>query len=273
MTYSTKVVSGGGWTISVPKADLLSISDGAKTVAVTGTDLNGNTVSGSGNLSVISNSTPALTITSLFGDNALSVADVKTTQTISGTATNAEGSLVQVTIGTQTFTTSVNSNGTWSLPISATNLAAIADGLYTVTASVTNGIGNSGSASASLGVASRSTPTVGVNSYFGGDGYLNISESNIAETISGTSSNAVGGRVTVNVAGNILTTTVGANGTWSVSVPSATLKGISDGSHSVAVTVTDIGGNSTTTTSAFTALSHNQPVVGVDPVLSVVTAL
>ncbi len=198
---------------------------------------------------------------------------MKTTQTISGTATNAEGSLVQVTIGTQTFTTSVNSNGTWSLPISATNLAAIADGLYTVTASVTNGIGNSGSASASLGVASRSTPTVGVNSYFGGDGYLNISESNIAETISGTSSNAVGGRVTVNVAGNILTTTVGANGTWSVSVPSATLKGISDGSHSVAVTVTDIGGNSTTTTSAFTALSHNQPVVGVDPVLSVVTAL
>ncbi|WP_072193734.1 Ig-like domain-containing protein [Pantoea stewartii] len=273
VTYSTKVVSGGGWTISVPKADLLSISDGAKTVAVTGTDLNGNTVSGSGNLSVISNSAPALTITSLFGDNALSVADVKTTQTISGTATNAEGSLVQVTIGTQTFTTSVNSNGTWSLPISATNLAAIADGLYTVTASVTNGIGNSGSASASLGVASRSTPTVGVNSYFGGDGYLNISESNIAETISGTSSNAVGGSVTVNVAGNILTTTVGANGTWSVSVPSATLKGISDGSHSVAVTVTDIGGNSTTTTSAFTALSHNQPVVGVDPVLSVVTAL
>ncbi|MEJ1266759.1 Ig-like domain-containing protein [Pantoea ananatis] len=91
---------------------------------------------------------------------------MKTTQTISGTATNAEGSLVQVTIGGQTFTTTVSSNGNWSLPVSASNLAAIADGFYTVTASVTNGVGNSGNASASLGVASRTTPTAGINSYF-----------------------------------------------------------------------------------------------------------
>ena len=273
VTYSTKVISGGSWTISVPKADLTGLSDGLKTVAVSATDLNGNTVTGSGSLNVISNTLPAVTITSLFGDNALSVADVKTTQTISGTATNAEGSLVQVTIGSQTFTTTVSSNGNWSIPVSASNLAAIADGLYTVTASVVNGVGNSGNASASLGVASRTTPTAGINSYFGGDGYLNISEANVAETISGTSSNAIGGRVSVNVAGNIFTTTIGSNGAWSISVPSTTLKGIADGSHSVAVTITDVGGNSTTATSSFTALSHNQPVVGVDPVLSVVSSL
>ena len=273
ITYSTKVISGGNWTISVPKGDLTGISDGLKAVAVTATDVNGNTVTGSGSLTVISNTPPAVTITSLFGDNALSVADVKTTQTISGTATNAEGSLVQVTIGGQTFTTTVSSNGNWSLPVSASNLAAIADGLYTVTASVTNGVGNSGNASASLGVASRTTPTAGINSYFGGDGYLNIAEANVAETISGTSSNAIGGRVSVNVAGNIFTTTIGSNGAWSISVPSATLKGIADGSHSVAVTITDVGGNSTTATSSFTALSHNQPLLGVDPVLSVVSSL
>ncbi|WP_028715398.1 Ig-like domain-containing protein [Pantoea ananatis] len=273
ITYSTKVISGGNWTISVPKGDLTGISDGLKAVAVTATDVNGNTVTGSGSLTVISNTPPAVTITSLFGDNALSVADVKTTQTISGTATNAEGSLVQVTIGGQTFTTTVSSNGNWSLPVSASNLAAIADGLYTVTASVTNGVGNSGNASASLGVASRTTPTAGINSYFGGDGYLNIAEANVAETISGTSSNAIGGRVSVNVAGNIFTTTIGSNGAWSISVPSATLKGIADGSHSVAVTITDVGGNSTTASSSFTALSHNQPLLGVDPVLSVVSSL
>lgn len=273
ITYSTKVISGGNWTISVPKGDLTGISDGLKAVAVSATDVNGNTVTGSGSLTVISNTPPAVTITSLFGDNALSVTDVKTTQTISGTATNAEGSLVQVTIGGQTFTTTVSSNGNWSLPVSASNLAAIADGLYTVTASVTNGLGNSGNASASLGVASRTTPTVGINSYFGGDGYLNIAEANVAETISGTSSNAIGGQVSVNVAGNIFTTTIGSNGAWSISVPSATLKSIADGSHSVAVTITDVGGNSTTATSSFTALSHNQPLLGVDPVLSVVSSL
>jgi len=138
---------------------------------------------------------------------------------------------------------------------------------------VTNGAGSIGNTSASLGVVSHTTPTVSVNSFFGGDGYLNIAEANSTETIRGTSTNAAGGTVTVNVAGNILTTTIGANGAWSISVPSATLKGIADGSHPLTVTVADIGGNTATSTSSFTALSHNQPLVGVDPVLSIVGSL
>ncbi|MGK3141503.1 Ig-like domain-containing protein [Pantoea sp. C2G6] len=273
ITYSTKVVSGGGWSISVPKADLAAITDGSKTVTVTGTDSYGNVVNSSGTLSVISQSTPLVTITSLFGDNALSAQDVKTAQTISGTASNAEGSVVRVSLGGQTYSTTVSSNGNWSLSIPAANLAAIADGLQTVTASVINGAGNSGSVSASLGVVSHTTPTVTLGSFFGGDGYLNIAEANTAETISGTSSNATGGTVTVNLAGNLFSAAIGANGAWSISVPPATLKSISDGSRPITVTVTDIGGNSATTSSTFTALSHNQPVVGVDPVLSLVGSL
>lgn len=273
LTYTTKVVSGGNWSISVPKADLAAITDGSKTVTVTGTDAYGNVANSSGTLSVISQSTPVVAITSLFGDNALSAADVKTAQTISGTASNAEGSVVRVTLGGQTYSTTVSSNGNWSLSVPAANLAAIADGLQTVTASVINGAGTNGSTSASLGVVSHTTPTVSVNSFFGGDGYLNIAEANTAETVRGTSTNAAGGTVTVNVAGNVLTTTIGANGAWSISVPSATLKGIADGSHPLTVTVTDIGGNTATSTSSFTALSHNQPLVGVDPVLSIVGSL
>jgi len=272
-TYTTKVVSGGNWSISVPKADLALITDGIKTVTVTGTDAYGNVVNSSGTLNAISQSTPVVAITSLFGDGALSAVDVKTAQTISGTASNAEGSVVRVTLGGQTYSTTVSSNGNWSLSVPAANLAAIADGLQTVTASVINGAGTSGSTSASLGVVSHTTPTVSVNSFFGGDGYLNISEANAPETIRGTSTNAAGGTVTVNVAGNILTTTIGANGAWSISVPSATLKGIPDGSHPLTVTVADIGGNTATSTSSFTALSHNQPLVGVDPVLSIVGSL
>ncbi|MGC1019066.1 Ig-like domain-containing protein, partial [Pantoea agglomerans] len=273
LTYTTKVVSGGNWSITVPKADLVAITDGSKTVTVTGTDAYGNVANSSGTLSVISQSTPVVAITSLFGDSALSAADVKTAQTISGTASNAEGSVVRVTLGGQTYSTTVSSNGNWSLSVPAANLAAITDGLQTVTASVTNGAGSIGNTSASLGVVSHTTPTVSVNSFFGGDGYLNIAEANSAETIRGTSTNAAGGTVTVNVAGNILTTTIGANGAWSISVPSATLKGIADGSHPLTVTVADIGGNTATSTSSFTALSHNQPLVGVDPVLSIVGSL
>ncbi|MGJ0127378.1 Ig-like domain-containing protein [Pantoea sp. RHCKP32] len=270
LTYTTKVVSGGNWSISVPKADLTAITDGTKTVTVTGTDAYGNVVNSSGTLSVISQSTPVVAITSLFGDSALSAVDVKTAQTISGTASNAEGSVVRVTLGGQTYSTTVSSNGNWSLSVPAANLAAIADGLQTVTASVVNGAGSTGTVSSSLAVVSHTLPTVSVNSFFGGDGYLNIAEANSGEIIRGSSTNAVGGRVTVNVAGAVLTTTVGADGTWSVSVPSATLKGIADGSHPLTVTVADIGGNTATSNSTFTALSHNQPLVGVDPVLSLV---
>lgn len=267
------MVSGGSWSISVPKADLAAITDGSKTVSVTGTDAYGNVANSSGALSVIAHTAPTVAITSLFGDNALSAVDVKTAQTISGSTTNAEGSVVRVALGGQTYSTTVNSNGNWSLSIPAASLAAIADGQYTVTASVTNGAGSSGSGSAALGVVSHTTPTVSLGSYFGGDGYLNIAEANTAETISGTSTNAAGGTVTVNLAGNILTTTIGANGAWSISVPSATLKGISDGSHPLTVTVADIGGNTVTSSSSFTALSHNSPLVGADPVLSIVTSL
>ncbi|MFP3500068.1 Ig-like domain-containing protein, partial [Pseudomonas sp. SIMBA_059] len=78
--------------------------------------------------------------------------DVKTAQTISGTASNAEGSVVRVTLGGQTYSTTVSSNGNWSLSVPAANLAAITDGLQTVTASVTNGAGSIGNTSASLGV-------------------------------------------------------------------------------------------------------------------------
>ena len=273
VTYTGQVTSGGSWSISVPRANLAAIADGTQAVRVTASDAYGNPASASGNLSVISHTPPTVTISSLFGDNALSVADVKTAQTISGSSTNAEGSTVNVTIGNQTFTTTVNSSGAWSLSVPAASLAAIADGSYTVTASITNGAGASGSGSSSLTVLSHSSPTVALNSYFGGDGYLNIAEANTAETISGRATHAVGSTVTVNVAGHVFTTTVTSNGTWSVSVPSATLVSIPDGSHSVTVTVTDAGGNTAITNSTFTSLSHNSPLVGVDPILNVVTSL
>ncbi len=273
VTYTSKVTSGGSWSISVPRTDLAAIADGTQTVRVSASDAWGNPASASGNLSVISHTPPTVAITSLFGDNALSVADVRTAQTVSGTATNAEGSLVRVTVGGQTFSTTVNSSGVWSLSIPAANLATIADGNYTVTASVTNAAGVSGSGSSTLTVLSHSSPTVALNSYFGGDGYLNIAEANSAETISGTTTHAVGSTVSVNVAGNIFTTTVTSSGTWSVSVPSSTLVAIPDGSHSLVVSVTDAGGNTATTNSTFTSLSHNTPQVGLDPVLSVVTSL
>ena len=273
VTYSGQVGSGGNWSISVPQASLAAIADGTQRVTVTASDVYGNPATISGTLSVISHTPPAVTITSLFGDNALSVNDVRTAQTISGTTTNAEGATVRVSIGNQTFTTPVNSSGAWSLVVPATSLAAIADGSYTVTASVTNSAGVSGSGSANLNVVSHTTPTVTLNSFFGGDGYLNIAEASTSEVLSGRSTNAAGGTVTVNLEGRLYTTAIDSNGNWSVTLPASSLKTLSDGSHSLQVTVKDLGGNTATTSTTFTALAQNTPLIGVDPVLNVATSL
>ena len=274
-SYTTTVGSTGAWSLSVPKADLAALANGTLAVNVSATDAYGNAATNSGSVSVIAQTPPTVTIASVFGDGLLSAADALSPQTITGTSTNAEGSILTVRVGSATLTTTVAANGTWTVSVPAATLAALPDGTDAVTATLTNAAGNSGTANTTVLVGTHTLPTVSLTSstVFGGDHYLNLSEANVAETISGTSTNAAGRTVTVNVAGNIYTTTVGANGAWSVSVPSAALKGIADGSHTVSVSVTDAVGNISTASDTFRAVTHNLPAIGVDPVLSLVSVL
>ncbi|MDU4092361.1 MAG: Ig-like domain-containing protein, partial [Pantoea sp.] len=272
-SYTTTVGSGGNWSLSVPRADLAAINDGTQTVSVRATDAYGNVANASGNVSVIAHTPPTLTLNPVFGDGLLNARDAQTTQIISGTSTNAEGSTVNVTLAGSRYTGTIGANGAWSVSVPSASLLAIADGTQTVNVSVTNNAGVSGSASSSVQVGTHTLPTVTLNSFFGGDGYLNLAEANTAESISGTATNAIGRTVTVNVAGTQYTTTVGTNGTWSVSVPSTTLRNISDGGHSVNVSVSDAVGNTASTSGSFNAITQNLPVIGVDPVLSLVSVL
>lgn len=274
-SYTTTVGSTGAWSLSVPRADLAALANGTLAVNVSATDAYGNAATSSGSVSVIAQTPPTVTISSVFGDGLLSASDALSAQTITGTSTNAEGSTITVRVGTATLTTTVAANGTWTVSVPAATLAALPDGTDAVTATLTNAAGNSGTANTTVLVGTHTLPTVTVtnSTVFGGDHYLNLSEANVAETISGTATNAAGRAVTVNVAGNIYTTTVGANGAWSVTVPSAALKGIADGSHTVTVSVTDAVGNVSTASNTFTAVTHNLPAIGVDPVLSLVSVL
>ncbi|MEY8772585.1 Ig-like domain-containing protein [Erwinia sp. ACCC 02193] len=274
-TYTAPVNSSGGWTLNVPKADLSALANGVLTVNASVTDSYGNVATNTGQLVVIAQTPPSVTISSIFGDGLLSAVDAQTAQTITGSSTNAEGSILNVRVGTSTLTTTIGANGTWSVLVPAATLAALPDGNATVTASVTNAVGNIGSGTDTAVVKTHTLPSVTINNstMFGGDHYLNLSEANTPATISGSSVNAVGSTVTVNIAGNLYTTTVGSTGAWSVTVPSATLKGIADGSYTVTATVSDVVGNTATGSNTFTAITHNLPAIGVDPVLSLVSVL
>ncbi|MEW5020362.1 Ig-like domain-containing protein, partial [Enterobacter hormaechei subsp. xiangfangensis] len=61
--------------------------------------------------------------------------------------------------------------------------------------------------------------------------------------ISGTSTAEAGQTVTVSLNGKDYTTTVSANGSWTLNVPAADLAGLSDGSVTVTASVSDKAGN------------------------------
>jgi len=273
-TYTTTVGSGGGWSLSVPKADLATLANGTQTAQVTLSDPYGNSATTSGTVSVIAQNAPTITIGTLFGDGGLNAVEALSAQTISGTATNAEGSTIAVKVGALTLNAIVAANGSWSVSVPSASLLALADGTQTITASLVNGAGNTANGSASVIVGTHVTPTVTLtNASVFTDHYLNLAEAGAAQTLSGTATNAVGGTVAVNIAGTVYNTTVGSNGNWSVSVPSSGLSAIADGSHTVAVTVTDRAGNSASTSTSFTAVTHSLPAVGVDAVTSLVNVL
>ncbi|MFK8258130.1 Ig-like domain-containing protein [Erwinia sp. AnSW2-5] len=273
--YTATVGSSGSWSTTLLKADLVAQSNGTLTINATVTDPYGNTQTASNSANVIAKSTPTITFGTLFGDGALNAVEAQTTQTISGTTFNAEGSTILVHVGTQTYSTVVAANGSWSISVPSADLKALPDTTTSISADLVNGAGTStGTIAVPVIVGTHTTPTVTLTNTAGfSDGYLNLSESGTAQTISGTSTNAAGGQVTVNLEGTLYTGTVASNGTWSVSIPSSGLTSLADGQHTAAISIADRAGNTTSTSTSFNAVTHNLPAIGVDPIASLLSVL
>ncbi|MCA6950939.1 Ig-like domain-containing protein [Pectobacterium polaris] len=270
-TYTTTVGANGSWSLPVPSLDLKALADGVTNVGVRLVDAAGNVGTQAGTVSVAINGQPTLTISPLFGgDGLLNAVEAAAGQVISGTSTHAIGSTIQISLGAKTYSAVVQSNGNWSVSLPSLDLNGLTDGTLSLNASLTNAAGKSTSAGASIGVGVHTLPTVSLGSLFGGDGYLNLAEAGINQIISGTTTNAAGGSVTLTVGGLVLNAAVAGNGTWSISVPSANLLNIADGNLSVGVKVTDRYGNTNNTSSNVIVKTHQLPQLGIDAVGSLV---
>ncbi|MFJ5417164.1 Ig-like domain-containing protein [Pectobacterium carotovorum] len=270
-TYTTMVGANGSWSLPVPSLDLKALADGVTNVGVRLVDAAGNVGTQTSTVSVAINGQPTLTINPLFGgDGLLNAVEAAAGQVISGTSTNAIGSTIQISLGTKTYSAVVQNNGSWSVSLPSLDLNSLTDGTLSLNASLTNAAGNSTSAGASIGVGVHALPTVNLGSLFGGDGYLNLAEAGINQIISGTTTNAAGGSVTLTVGGLVLNAAVASNGTWSISVPSANLLNIADGNLSVGVKVTDRYGNTNNTSSNVVVKTHQLPQLGIDAVGSLI---
>ena len=245
--YTTTVSADGSWTLNVPAADLAGLTDGSVTVTASVSDKAGNPASVDHTLTV-DVTVPTVTIHTVAGDDVINVAEHKQAQIISGSATGAAaGDKVTVTIGGQTYTTVLDAAGNWSVGVPANVISGLSDGTVTVTASVTDAAGNTGSGTHNVTV-DTGLPSVSFNA-ISDDNVLNAVEKGQDLSVSGTSANLTEGTVvTVILNGKNYTATTAADGTWSLTVPAADLAGLGQASYTLNATATNGVGNSVSNT-------------------------
>ncbi|MBB1404006.1 Ig-like domain-containing protein, partial [Pseudoalteromonas sp. SG45-1] len=227
-TFTATVQADGSWSADVPNA----LTDGPLTIEASVSDNAGNTTTLS-ETATLNTTAPSISINTLVDTN-------DTTPTINGTSDAADNTTISLTFedsaGNITTVDTTVTGGVWSVD-APTDLA---EGEYTVTAQVDDGLGNIGSAT-ETGQIDLTGPSLVITD--------NGVSNDTTPTIAGTSDAPQGSEVTIVVtdssgAAQTMSATVLANGTWSIPVPVA----IAEGGYTISASVSDAAGNDTTAT-------------------------
>jgi len=249
---TTTVAAAGTWSVTPTTA----LPQGANAISVTATDPAGNTSAATPLTVTVDTTAPAAPVTRLdptsdsgtLGDNITNDA----TPTISGTGT--AGDTIRVTLpGGTVLATTVAAGGTWTV----TPTTALPQGSNTITATATDPAGNTSAASSltlNIVTTGPSAPVIRLDptsdSGTSGDNLTNDTTPTISGT--GTAGHAI--RVTL-PGGTVLTTTVAAGGTWSVT-PAVALPA---GANVISATATDLAGNVSATSSVTVTIDTTAP--------------
>ncbi|EFB6062835.1 Ig-like domain-containing protein [Escherichia coli] len=245
-TYTSTVAANGSWSTTVPAADMAALRDGDASAQVRVTNVNGNSATATHEYSVDS-AAPTVTINTIASDNIINASEAAAGVTVSGTSTAQTGQTLTVTLNGTNYQTTIQADGSWSFTLPASDLTALANNGYTLTATVSDLAGNPGSASKGVTV-DTTAPVISFNTV-AGDDVINNVEHTQAQIISGTATGAVAGdRLVVTIAGQQYVTSTDASGNWSVGVPASVISGLADGTVTISATITDSAGNSSTQT-------------------------
>ena len=242
INYTATTDASGNWSVTVPASAVSALGEAHYTVTASVTDSVGNSASTSHDV-LVDSSLPVVTIDTLAGDNIVNAAEVAAGQTLTGKVTNAaSGDTVTIILGGQTYTATVQDDLTWSLPLSESQLTALGNGDLTVSASVTNAHGNTGSSSLDFNIDAQ-LPGLRIDTV-AGDDVINVIEHAQNLIVSGTSSDlAAGSTVTLTINGKDYSATVLADGTWQAAVPAADVSQWADGSLDIKASAQDASGN------------------------------
>ncbi|MGI8453442.1 Ig-like domain-containing protein [Pectobacterium carotovorum] len=269
-TYQTTVnTDGKTWSVNVPGSVLAANSDVSATVTTRDTAGNVTTANTSHAYSVDTVApTASISIDNVTSDNVINAAESGQTIAVTGKVDNdvKAGDAVTVKVGTETYQTTVNTDGkTWSVNVPGSVLAANGDVSATVTTRDTAGNVTTANTSHAYGVDTVAPiASISIDNVTS-DNVINAAESGQTIAVTGKVGNEVkaGDAVTVKVGTETYQTTVNTDGkTWSVNVPGSVLA--ANGDVSATVTTRDTAGNATTANT-----THAYGVDTVAPVASI----
>lgn len=146
----------------IPAQQFAGLSDGSYTISATVSDQAGNPGSASRGVT-LNGDVPTVTINTFAGDDVVNAAEHGSSLVISGTTTAPVGQTLTLTLNGKTYTTTVQTGGSWSYTLGSADVTALADGnAYVINASVSNAIGNTGSSNHTITV-DLSSPAMGIN--------------------------------------------------------------------------------------------------------------
>ncbi|WP_147084243.1 beta strand repeat-containing protein, partial [Marinomonas aquiplantarum] len=251
--YTTTVGADGTWTVDVAGSDLAADTEFEAVVA--SSDAAGNTVNTTGSsehtVDLVAEA-GTVTVDNITEDDVINAAESAQTIAVTGTATGgdiAEGDTVTLVINNTTYTTTVGADGTWTVDVEGSDLAADTDFDAVVSSedAAGNTVNTSGSSTHTVDTEATAG-TVTVNNITEDD-VINAAESAQTIAVTGTATGgdiAEGDTVTLIINDTEYTTTVGADGTWTVDVAGSDLA--ADTEFEAVVASSDAAGNTVNTT-------------------------
>ncbi|KJK00332.1 hypothetical protein UB43_13745 [Pseudomonas sp. 21] len=192
-----------------------------------------------------------LSIDKVTGDDIVNLDESKVPQIISGKATGEfqKGDIVSFTLNGHDYSAAVAADGKWSVTVAGADLAAATNIHATLVAHDT--AGNPTDVVIDHGyqvILTPPQPSVYIDPV-AGDGVINLAESQENQAITGGSSGGRAGDVISIVVNDVTySTTIDANGKWSITVPGSELVADTDHHIDASFVATDIAGNTTTVT-------------------------
>ena len=239
--YNATVGSDGTWSVTLAADDVQALNEGNHTLTVNVSDKAGNGSSVTADFTV-DTTAPVVTIDTVAGDDILNTSEQGQAQIISGQTSGASaGDVVTVTVGGQSFTGVVLADGSWSVGVPASVLGALGEGNHTISVSVTDAAGNTGSATHDI-TLSGNPPEFTIDA-ISQDNVLNAQEAMQPLSLTGTSNLPDGSAITVTL-NNVSYQATVENGIWAVQVPVSDVLNLANTLYTVSVSGTDSVGNS-----------------------------